>query len=91
SSAPTAAPAAAATAAMAADRRIPVSSFAVAPAANDAGPAVSGGGRDTRVITREVASAGAQVAPLSASGASRTRGIGSRFRAPNPRSTEKMT
>jgi type IV secretion system protein VirB6 len=72
------------------DRRIPVSSFAVAPPANDAGMAGAGGGRDTRVVTREVASAGAHVAPASPGGASRARGIGSRFRAPAPRLSEKM-
>ena len=72
------------------DRRIPVSSFAVAPAANDAGAAGDGVRRDNRVITREVASAGGQFAPLSPGGASRARGIGSRFRAPPPRLSEKM-
>ena len=46
--------------------------------------------RDTRVITREVASGGAQVSPATAVGASRARGIGSRFRAPPPRLSEKM-
>jgi type IV secretion system protein VirB6 len=72
------------------ERRIPVSSFAVAPAANDAGAFGEGGRRDTRVVTREVASAGAQVAPLSPGGASRARGIGSRYKAPAPRLSEKV-
>jgi type IV secretion system protein VirB6 len=85
--APAAAPASAA--AVASDRRIPVSSFAVAPAANDGG-AVLAGSRDTRVITREVASGGAQISPATAAGASRARGIGSRFRAPPPRLSEKV-
>lgn len=72
------------------DRRIPVSSFAVAPPANDAGMVGTGGGRDTRVVTREVTSSGAQAAPLNPVGASRARGIGSRFRAPAPRLSEKV-
>ena len=71
------------------DRRIPVSSFAVAPAANDRG-SFGAGTRDTRVVTREVASAGAQVTPLNPTGASRARGIGSRFKAPAPRLSEKV-
>jgi type IV secretion system protein VirB6 len=72
------------------DRRIPVSSFAVAPAANDAGALGEGGRRDTRVVTREVASAGAQVTPLNLVSGSRARGIGSRFKAPAPRLSEKV-
>ena len=72
------------------DRRIPVSSFVVAPPANDAGMVGTGGGRDTRVVTREVTSSGAQAAPLNPVGASRARGIGSRFRAPAPRLSEKV-
>jgi type IV secretion system protein VirB6 len=72
------------------DRRIPVSSFAVAPAANDAGSFGEGGRRDTRVVTREVASATAQVAPLNPTGTSRARGIGSRYKAPAPRLSEKV-
>ena len=71
-------------------RRIPVSSFAVAPAANDPGFNSENGRRDTRVVTREVASAGAQVAPLNPGGASRARGIGSRYRTPAPRLSEKV-
>jgi len=74
----------------ASDRRIPVSSFAVAPAANDAGALGEGGRRETRVIARDIASGGAQVEPLMPSGASRARGIGSRFRAPAPRLSEKV-
>jgi hypothetical protein len=50
----------------------------------------TGGGRDTRVVTREVTSSGAQAAPLNPVGASRARGIGSRFRAPAPRLSEKV-
>ena len=72
------------------DRRIPVSSFAVAPAANDAGTIGEGGRRQVSLVTREVASGGAQVAPLTPGGASRARGIGSRFRAPAPRLSEKV-
>ena len=85
---PAAAPAAANTSAS--DRRIPVSSFAVAPAANDAGALGEGGRRETRVIARDIASGGAQVEPLMPTGASRARGIGSRFRAPAPRLSEKV-
>jgi len=88
--APLVQPAAAAASSAAQDRRIPVSSFAVAPAANDAGRAASAAARDTRVITREGASGGAQVTPLSPTGASRARGIGSRFKAPAPRLSEKV-
>jgi type IV secretion system protein VirB6 len=80
----------AASSAPASDRRIPVSSFAVAPAANDAGSLGEGGRRETRVIARDIASGGAQVEPLMASGTSRARGIGSRFRAPPPRLSEKV-
>ncbi len=72
------------------DRRIPVSSFAVAPPANDGGVSNISGGRDTRVVPREVASAGAQVTPLNPAGGSRARGIGSRFRTPAPRLSEKV-
>jgi hypothetical protein len=67
-----------------------VSSLAVAPAANDAGALGEGGRRDTRVVTREVASAGAQVTPLNLVSGSRARGIGSRFKAPAPRLSEKV-
>ncbi|GGE00833.1 hypothetical protein GCM10011515_20760 [Tsuneonella deserti] len=80
---------AAAPPAAAQERRIPVSSFAVAPPANDAG-AVGAGGRDTRVISREVTGAGLQATPLAPSTASRARGIGSRFRTPAPRLSEKV-
>jgi type IV secretion system protein VirB6 len=72
------------------ERRIPVSSFAVGPVANDAGSLGDGGRRDTRVVTREVASAGAQVTPLTSAGTSRARGIGSRYKAPGPRLSEKV-
>lgn len=90
-----AAPAAAADAvgassSVAAERRIPVSSFAVAPAANDAGAPADNALRDTRVIVREAASATAQLRSDTAEGLSRARGIGSRFRAPPPRLSEKM-
>lgn len=80
-----AAASAASPAAPAADRRIPLSSFAVAPAANDASPAAHTLGRDTRVITREVASGSAQIGAVTGEAPSRVRGIGSRFRAPPPR------
>lgn len=74
----------------AAERRIPVSSFAVAPPANDPGATAGGGRRETRVIAREAASGPAQVAPLNTGAVSRARGIGSRFRAPPPRLSEKV-
>lgn len=80
----------AAAASPSADRRIPVSSFAVAPAANDAGTSGEGRSRETRVIAREIASGGAQIESASASGVSRAHGIGSRFRAPPPRLSEKV-
>ncbi|MGX7925163.1 type IV secretion system protein [Tsuneonella sp. HG094] len=73
----------------ASDRRIPVAAFATAPAANDAGMAGAGGGRNTRVITNTVASAPGQ-ASAAMPGSTRARGIGSRFRAPPPRLSEKM-
>jgi type IV secretion system protein VirB6 len=82
--------AAAAPSAPAGDRRIPVSSFAVAPAANDAGRLGEGSRREAHVIAREVASGGAQVEPLMTGGALRARGIGSRFRSPQPRLSEKV-
>ena len=92
---PALAPAAAAAAASspaqgASDRRIPVAAFATAPAANDAGAIVQGVRRETRVVTDTLASGGAQVAPVSATGTSRARGIGSRFRSPPPRLSEKV-
>ncbi|MFN6934174.1 MAG: type IV secretion system protein [Tsuneonella sp.] len=72
------------------DRRIPVTAFATAPAANDvSGGASSGGGRDTRVITNTVASGPGQMASAS-TGTTRAKGVGSRFRAPQPRLSEKL-
>lgn len=63
------------------NRRIDVSAVPVATPANDAGPGAAGGTvRDTRIVT--VASPNGE--PLSAGAQSRTRGIGTRFRAPAP-------
>jgi type IV secretion system protein VirB6 len=70
-------------------RRIAVSAFATSSAANEnpsAAAAISH--RTTRVVA--TANGGGQVSPLTPA-TSRTRGIGSRFRAPVPRSTEKLT
>lgn len=81
--------AAAQSASGAAERRIPVSAFATAPAANDA-PASSGGGRrDTVVINQAAATVTGQQSNENSS-ISRARGIGSRFRAPAPRKTENV-
>jgi type IV secretion system protein VirB6 len=68
-------------------RMIPVSAVATAPAANDAGVAGGTAIRQTRVV--EAASGGVQLSPAS-QGTSRARGIGSRFRAPSPRPSEKF-
>jgi type IV secretion system protein VirB6 len=75
--------------AAAGDRRIPVSAFATAPAANDGGMS-DGGRRDTRVIAGAAASGPGQVGSVNTPGASRARGIGSRFRSPPPRLSEKV-
>lgn len=72
-----------------ADRRIPVSAFATSPAANDAGRGASGVGRDVRVITNTLASGSGQAASATP-GTTRARGIGSRFRSPPPRLSEKV-
>lgn len=77
-------------AAGASERRIPVSAFAVAPAANDAALSGEGARRETRIVAQGAASAGAQVTPLTTGSVSRARGIGSRFRAPPPRLSEKV-
>ncbi|MGN6495856.1 MAG: type IV secretion system protein, partial [Tsuneonella sp.] len=70
-------------------RRIPVSAFATASAANEnPSGAAATSQRTTHVIA--TGAGGGQSSPLTPA-TSRTRGIGSRFRAPNPRSTEKMT
>lgn len=72
-----------------ADRRIPVTAFATAPAANDGAVGGAGGNRDLRVINNTVASASGQAAsPMSATG--RARGIGSRFKSAPPRLSEKV-
>lgn len=76
-------------AAGAAERRIPVSAFATAPAANDSPSAGGGGRRDTVVINQAPATASGQQ-PGESSSISRARGIGSRFRAPAPRKTENV-
>jgi type IV secretion system protein VirB6 len=57
--------------------------------ANDVGEAPAAAARETRIVAA-TASGGAQLAPLQ-SGASRARGIGSRFRAPTSRPMEKFT
>lgn len=71
------------TASVAQNRRIDVSAVATGPAANDPGGAFAGGGaagRDTRIVAVPGAAGGQ--APLPAGAATRTRGIGTRFRAP---------
>ncbi|QSB44430.1 type IV secretion system protein [Tsuneonella flava] len=73
----------------AAERRIPVSAFATAPAANDSPSAGGVGRRDTVVINQAPASASGQQRGEPSS-ISRARGIGSRFRAPAPRKTENV-
>ncbi|MFN4113133.1 MAG: type IV secretion system protein [Sphingomonadaceae bacterium] len=63
------------------NRRIDVSAMPVAAPANDAGPGAAGAGaRETRIVPL----AGPTGEPLSAGALSRTRGIGTRFRAPAP-------
>lgn len=67
--------------AVAQNRRIDVSAVSVGAPANDAGQGAAGGTvRDTRIVA--VASPNGE--PLSAGAQSRTRGIGTRFRAPAP-------
>lgn len=74
--------------AVAQNRRIDVSAVPVGTPANDAGPGAAGGTtRDTRIVA--VASPNGE--PLSAGAQSRTRGIGTRFRAPNARPKEKLS
>jgi len=86
---PAATPAPSPPSAASVDRRIPVTAFATAPAANDAGAAGEGGRRDTRIVTQNIASASGQ--PVSVmTGTTRARGIGSRFRSPAPRLSEKV-
>ncbi len=69
-------------------RRIAVSGVNTAPAANDAGGnAPASTIRQTKVFA--TSSGSGQVQPLS-SGASRTRGIGNRFRTAGPRISEKL-
>ena len=68
-------------------RAVPTHAIATAQAANDSGGAASSAAnRTTRVFA--TSSGNGQVQPLTP-GASRTRGVGSRFRAPNTR-TEKL-
>jgi len=68
------------TASAAPSRQIRIAGASAAPlAANDAGPAGASTRRETTIIAGAVSSPGAQSAA-----ASRTRGIGSRFRAPVP-------
>ena len=74
---------AAAQSAAAGERRIPVAAFATGPAANDVAVGI-GGSRETRVVTNTVASAPGQ-ASSPTTGRSRARGIGSRYRSPQPR------
>lgn len=74
------------------NRRIDVSAVPVGAPANDAGPGVAGApARDTRIVT--ITSPNGE--PLSAGAQSRTRGIGTRFRAPAPsgsgRTKEKLS
>lgn len=70
-------------------RRLATSGVATAPAANDAGPATRvERTRETRVFA--TSSGAGQVKPFS-SAASRTRGIGNRFRSAGNRMTEKKS
>jgi type IV secretion system protein VirB6 len=70
-------------------RRLATSGVATAPAANDTGPATSvERTRETRVFA--TSSGTGQVKPFS-SAASRTRGIGNRFRSAGNRMTEKKS
>lgn len=85
-----AAPGPAASSASGSERRIPVAAFATAPAANDIAASGVGAPRDVRVVAAAGASAPGQAAPAM-SGASRTRGIGSRFRAPPPRGGKRLS
>lgn len=78
--------------AVAQNRRIDVSAVPVAMPANDSGPTAAGTStRETRIVQL----AGPNGEPLSAGAQSRTRGIGTRFRAPAPsgsgRSKEKLS
>jgi type IV secretion system protein VirB6 len=69
-------------------RQIPVTAFATSSAANEnPSGAAATAHRTTHVVS--TASGGAQVTPFNPS-LSRTRGIGSRFRAPPQRPTEKL-
>jgi type IV secretion system protein VirB6 len=86
--APPAAPAAASAAAAEPERPAPSRAIRLGPAApvaaNDAGPA-TGGSRQTRIVSAAAAAAASGAAEHSASpnaSLSRSRGIGSRFRAP---------
>jgi type IV secretion system protein VirB6 len=74
--------------AVAQNRRIDVAAVPTVVPANDTGPAGAGAvaGRDTRIVT---VSGPAGQAPFSAGAATRTHGIGTRFRAPNARLKEK--
>ncbi|WP_324262448.1 type IV secretion system protein [Altererythrobacter sp. H2] len=71
------------------NRRIDVSAMPVAMPANDSGPGAAGpaGGRDTRIVTLATP---AGESPRSAGAMSRTRGIGTRFRAPSPTSPGRL-
>ncbi len=74
----------------ASERRIPVTAFATSPAANDSGAGLGGGAsRETRIINNSVASAPGQ-AGSSMAATTRARGIGSRFKSPPPRLSEKV-
>ena len=72
------------------DRRIPVAAFATAPAANDGGSTAQAGRRDVRVVEQMGASVPGQAASATAA-TSRVRGIGSRFKAPPPRSSAGLS
>ncbi len=71
-------------------RRVMQAALATRPAANDTGGGNSGAGgriRETRIFAASTGTG--QVSPLS-SAASRTRGIGNRFRSAGSRKTEKI-
>ena len=68
-------------------RRIAINAMPVASAANDAGPAAAGSHRETRLVT--TTAEGGATRPTGST-VSRASGIGSRFRAPQKRSSEKF-
>lgn len=70
------------------DRRIPNVAFATGPAANDA--AHAGAVRETRILAQTAGHAPSTGEAGVTSSQHRARGIGSRFRSPQPRLSEKI-